>query len=194
MTAQARPVPFDLDHYAALHALVRSWRGLGEIPEARLPAPAARAACERLLAAEARLLDAGRLDAWLALFTEDCAYWLPSDITGEDPGRVVAWEFNDRRRLEERVERLATGRAYSQAPPTRTVHLLSGLEMLTDGPDGMQVLANFLIQTNFAGRVGQRAGWTGYLLRRQAGRWRIALKRINLFDADLPQDNNSFTL
>ncbi len=187
-------VPFSLDHYAALHDLVRSWRNLGEIPEERLPAPADGAACARLLAAEARLLDAGRLADWLALFTADCAYWLPTDVTGEDPAKFVAWEFNDRRRLEERVERLATGRAYSQAPPTRTVHLLSGLEMLTDGPDGMQVLANFLIQTNFAGRVGQRAGWTGYLLRRQHGRWRIALKRINLFDADLPQDNNSFTL
>lgn len=191
MTAVA---PFSLDYYAELHALVQSWRSLGEIPEDRLPTAADRAACERLLSAEARLLDGGRLDAWLSLFTEDCAYWLPTDVSGEDPAKFVAWEFNDRRRLEERIERLATGRAYSQAPPTRTVHLLSGLEMLTDGAHGMQVLANFLIQTNFAGRVSQRAGWTGYRLRRVDGRWRIALKRINLFDADLPQDNNSFTL
>jgi ethylbenzene dioxygenase beta subunit len=32
------------------------------------------------------------------------------------------------------------------------------------------------------------------VLRRAGDAWRIVVKRINLYDADLPQDNNSFTL
>jgi ethylbenzene dioxygenase beta subunit len=56
------------------------------------------------------------------------------------------------------------------------------------------VLCQFLIQTNLVGRVTQRAGWNGYVLRRVGAAWRIVVKRINLYDADLPQDNNSFTL
>jgi benzoate/toluate 1,2-dioxygenase beta subunit len=185
---------FDLAFYRRMHALVQSWQALGEIPPDRLPSADDRAACERLLHTEARLIDALRLEAWLALFTEDCAYWIPADVSAEDPARFVSWEFNDRRRLEERVERLEGGRAFSQIPITRTVHLYSNIEMLTAGADGMEVLCNFLIQTNLCGRVSQRAGWNGFLLRRTASGWRIVMKRIGLFDADLPQHNNSFTL
>ncbi len=190
------PTPgyFDLGFYKQAHALVQSWRQLGAIPEDRLPAEADRLACERLLCAEARLIDGGQLDSWLALYTSDCAYWLPTDVEGADPARVVSWEFNDRRRLEERVERLQTGRAFSQLPVTRTTHLYTNFEMLTNGADEMQVLCNFLIQTNLGGRPSQRAGWNGFVLRRTEEGWRIVLKRIGLFDADLPQDNNSFTL
>lgn len=185
---------FDLAYYQWARELVAFWRALREIPAERLPSAEDRGACERLLHAEARLIDSGRLEAWLELFTEDCGYWVPTDVVGADPARIVSWEFNDRRRLEERVERLATGRAFSQVPATRTVHLYTNIEMLTDGSDGMQMLCSFLIQTNLNGRVSQRAGWNGYVLRRTPDGWRIRLKRINLFDADLPQDNNSFTL
>jgi len=193
-TVPATPGYFDLAFYARMQALVESWRSLSEIPEDRLPSDADRAACERLLHAEARLIDGGRLENWLDLYTQDCAYWLPTDVEGADPARFVSWEFNDRRRLEERVERLATGRAFSQLPVTRTTHLYTNIEMLSAGADGMEVLCNFLIQTNLNGRPSQRAGWNGFLCRRTPEGWRIVLKRIGLFDADLPQDNNSFTL
>ncbi len=185
---------FDLEFYARMHALVARWRSLQLIPEERLPEETDRLACERLLHAEARLIDSGQLEAWLSLFTDDCAYWVPTDVDGEDPAMFVSWEFNDRRRLEERVERLATGRAFSQLPTTRTTHLYSNFEMCVAGSDEMEVLCNFLIQTNRTGRSSQRTGWNGFLLRRTSIGWRIALKRIALFDADLPQENNSFTL
>lgn len=200
MPAAGGPVAgyFDLAYYQRAHALVQSWRALTLVPEDRLPTEADRAACERLLIAEARLIDGGQLEAWLELYTQDCGYWLPTDVDGADPSQIVSWEFNDRRRLEERVERLATGRAFSQLPVTRTTHLYTNFEMLTargEGrPDEMEVLCNFLIQTSLNGRPSTRAGWNGFLLRRSENGWRIVLKRIGLFDADLPQDNNSFTL
>ena len=185
---------FDLDYYRSMQTLVQSWRSLTLIPDDRLPSLDDRAACERLLSAEARLIDSGKLEAWLELYTLDCAYWLPTDVDGADPARIVSWEFNDRRRLEERVERLATGRAFSQIPVTRTTHLYTNIEMMTSGADIMEVLCNFLIQTILGGRASQRAGWNGFLLRRTDIGWRILLKRIGMFDADQPQDNNSFTL
>lgn len=185
---------FDLDFYAVMHERVARWRSFDTVPDDRIPADADRLAAERLLAAEARLIDSGRLDAWLKLYTDDCAYWLPTDVHGADPGKFVSWEFNDRRRLEERVERLATGRAFSQNPVTRTTHLYTNFEMMTAGPDEMEVLCNFLIQTSLSGKQSQRAGWNGFVLRWTDAGWRIVLKRIGLFDADLPQDNNSFTL
>jgi benzoate/toluate 1,2-dioxygenase beta subunit len=185
---------FDLEYYRRAHAMVQRWRALTLIPDALTPSVEDRAACERLLNAEARLIDSGQLEQWLALYTHDCAYWLPTDVDGADPAKVVSWEFNDRRRLEERVERLATGKAFSQMPVTRTTHLYTNFEMMSTAPDEMEVLCNFLIQTNLAGRPSARAGWNGFLLRRTRDGWRIVLKRVGLFDADLPQDNNSFTL
>lgn len=185
---------FDLAHYQSLLDLVQSWRSLGEIPAERLPGAAEYASACRFLYLEARLLDAARLPEWLDLYSDDCVYWLPTDVDGADPRVTVAWEMNDRRRLEERVERLGTGRAYSQAPPTRTTHLYTNIEAMTAGEGEMHVLCQFLIQTHLAGRISQRSGWNGYVLRRTATSWQIVVKRISLFDADLPQDNNSFTL
>lgn len=185
---------FDLDHYDELVGLVRSWRALGAIPEDRIIDQNAYAAICRVLYLEARLIDAERLEDWLALYTEDCVYWLPNDVDGRDPRLTVTWEMNDRRRLEERVERLGTGRAYSQAPPTRTTHLYTNIEAMSAGESEAHVLCQFLIQTNLVGRVSQRAGWNGYVLRRTAEGWRIVVKCISLYDADLPQNNNSFTL
>ena len=192
--SEARAGYFDLDYYKHAETMAAQWWQIREIPADRMPQPADRAACEALIYAEARLIDAARLEEWLALFSDDCGYWIPTDIDCADPGRVVSWEFNDRRRLEERVERLLGGRAYSQIPHTRTTHLYSNLEMLTAGPDTMDVFCNFLIATNRAGRPGSRAGWNFFRLRRIGQAWRIELKRVSLFDADLPQDNNSFTL
>lgn len=196
-----RPVEgsyFDLPHLGRLTELVRSWRALGAVPEDRLPDPATYAAICRLLYLEARLIDAERLEEWLALYTDDCVYWLPTDVEGRDPAEIVTWEMNDRRRLEERVERLGTGRAYSQAPPTRTTHLYTNVEVMTADADGdrpeAHVLCQFLIQTNLVGRVSQRSGWNGYVVRRTDAGWRFVVKCISLYDADLPQNNNSFTL
>lgn len=199
MSAQAsmsavRSGYFDLQHYEELLRTAAAWRALGEIPAAALPSAETHAACCRLLFLEARLLDGERLVEWLDLFTEDCVYWLPTDVGSRDPSMTVAWEMNDRRRLEERVERLATGRAYSQAPPSRLTHLYTNIEAMKADEGAMHVLCQFLIQTSFVGRVTQRAGWNGYVLRQVGDKWRIVVKRINLYDADLPQDNNSFTL
>jgi benzoate/toluate 1,2-dioxygenase beta subunit len=194
MAELATPGYFDLDWYGRVWETVAAWRRLGEIPPERVPDPGDFDACCRLLHAEARLADRGDLDGWLALFTADCAYWIPTDVDGADPRKIVSWEFNDRRRLEERVERLKTGRAYSQEPASRMTHLYTNIEAMLAGDGEMHVLCNFLIQTNLLGRISQRAGWNGYVLRREQAQWRIVLKRVNLLDADLPQHNNSFTL
>lgn len=192
--ALVTPGYFDLDWYDRMAATVARWQTLSVIPPEAGPATEDRAAIKALLAAEARLIDQRRHADMLELYAEDGAYWIPADVTAEHPARHISWEFNDRRRLEERVERLATGLAYSQIPATRTAHLYSNFEMLATGPDSVEVVCSFLIQTLLAGRVGQRAGWNLFLLRRTTKGWKIALKRVSLYDADLGQDNNSFFL
>lgn len=185
---------FDLEYYERLWSMVREWRDMGEIPPERISSPDITGQVTRLLNLEARLLDQRRLKEWLALFARDCAYWIPSDVTVRDPRSTASWEFNDRRRLEERIERLESGRAWSQIPATRTVHYISNIEIMTIDDVTVHVLCNFQIQTLRGKDTTPRCGWCGYVLHREENRWRIVLKRINLFDADLMQSNLSFTL
>ncbi len=46
--------------------------------------------CERFLQHEARLLDEGKFDEWLALFTADGSYWVPSEPDQDNPHDTVS--------------------------------------------------------------------------------------------------------
>ena len=76
--------------------------------------------CEQFLLLEARLLDEARFDEWLALFTPEASYWVPSEPGQADPLETVSLIYDDRRLLETRVRRLASPRIYSQEPRSRT--------------------------------------------------------------------------
>src|SRR5215468_12713383 len=79
-------------------------------PRASEPLDLAR--CERFLLHEARLLDEGKFDDWLALFTPDAWYWVPSEPDQDNPHDTVSLIYDDRRLLETRVRRLASPRIY----------------------------------------------------------------------------------
>jgi hypothetical protein len=55
--------------------------------------------CERFLQHEARLLDEGQFDEWLALFTADGSYWVPSEPDQDNPHETVSLIYDDRRLL-----------------------------------------------------------------------------------------------
>jgi Ring hydroxylating beta subunit len=78
------------------------------------------AGCEQFLLQEARFLDEPRFDEWLALFSLDAWYWVPSEPDQPDPHETVSLIYDDRRLLETRVRRLASPRMYSQEPRSRT--------------------------------------------------------------------------
>src|ERR1700732_1005903 len=80
--------------------------------------------CEQFLLHEARLLDDGKFDAWLALFTPEAWYWVPSEPDQADPVETVSLIYDDRRLLETRVRRLASPRMYSQEPRSRTSRIV----------------------------------------------------------------------
>src|SRR3954466_12926746 len=91
--------------------------------------PAVRDFFRMLLEREARLLDQLRYEDWLAMLARECIYWVPSTPNAGDPRREIAVMFDDPRRLEDRVYPLRTGFAWSQAPASRTVRLISNVEV-----------------------------------------------------------------
>jgi benzoate/toluate 1,2-dioxygenase beta subunit len=83
--------------------------------------------CEQLLLHEARLLDQAKFDDWLALFSADGWYWVPSEPGQDNPHDTVSLIYDDRRLLETRVRRLASPRMYSQEPRSRCSRIVANV-------------------------------------------------------------------
>lgn len=153
----------------------------------------------QLIEREARLLDGHDYERWLAMFASECIYWVPSTVPGTpergDPRREISMMFDDRRRMEDRIYRLRTGYAWSQAPRSRTVRLVSNVEVFaTDTPGTRMVRSNFLISEFWGDETRILTGWAGHRITQHTGRWLIEAKQINLIDADQCLRNMSIIL
>ena len=139
----------------------------------------------RLLEREARLLDQLRYEDWLAMYTAECIYWVPSTPNAGDPRREISVMFDDRRRLEDRVYRLRTGFAWSQAPASRTVRLITNVEVFSTVQDDARMLrSNFLISEFWGDETRILAGWSGHRVVRDGTGWKIRAKQVNLIECD----------
>jgi benzoate/toluate 1,2-dioxygenase beta subunit len=154
-----------------------------------------REQCRMLLDREARLLDQGRYKEWLQLYAERCVVWVPGAEPAGDPRREVTVFFDDRQRLEDRIYRLGTGKAWSQVPPSRTVRVVSNVEVFrTQERTVLMVRSNVLLAEFRAGETRTLAAWCGYRLRRRQVGWEIEAKQLNLVDRDQPLRNPSILL
>jgi benzoate/toluate 1,2-dioxygenase beta subunit len=127
------------------------------------------------------------------MYAAECIYWVPAS-PGGDPRREVAVAFDDRRRLEDRVYRLRTGHAWSQAPASRTVRMVSNVEVFASREERLMVRSNFLTADFRAGETRYWTGWCGHRLRLRAGRLEIEVRQVNLIDCDQALRNPSLIL
>lgn len=149
---------------------------------------------QQFLYKEARLLDNRRFREWLALTTDDVQYVMPTRHNRLRDGREEEWEVDkeldelpffdeDRHGLTMRVERLYTGMAWAEEPPSRTRHVISNIEV-EDGAteDEVHVYSNFLVYRNrLEGMEGDEdllSGQREDTLRRVDGEWKVAKRRI----------------
>ncbi len=86
----------------------------------------------QLLFAEARALDDCRWDDWLAMLHPEVEYWVPawkgeSEITGDPDTELSLIYYSDRSGLQDRVNRLRSGRSAASVPPKRTAHSITNV-------------------------------------------------------------------
>jgi 3-phenylpropionate/cinnamic acid dioxygenase small subunit len=146
-----------------------------------------------LIECEARFLDQLKFDEWLAMYAPECIYWVPATPQGGDPRREVAILFDDRRRMEDRIYRLRTGYAWSQAPKSRTVRMVSNVEVFAAGAARM-VRSNLLISEFRPDGVRFLSGFCAHRFVEQDGRWLIAVRQVNLIDCDQNLRNPSIVI
>ncbi|ABL80350.1 MULTISPECIES: aromatic-ring-hydroxylating dioxygenase subunit beta [unclassified Nocardioides] len=168
----------DLDRFRAM--FVEDW------PDAD---PADLTGTASFLTREARLIDEGRFNDWLELFSDDCLYWVPVTAGGGDPRTEVSHAFDDRRRLTDRVYWLRTGLAYSQIPASRTRRLVGNVEVLDEPSGARLVRSNFIVNEFRAGVTKTYAGWYAHVLTPAAEGWRIRMKQANLLDSEQYHEN-----
>ena len=157
---------------------------------------------EQFLYREARLLDDRQLRQWLDLLTDDIKYWMPirsnrypvnskaisildgsryeeDDLSKEDE---LALMDENKDSLQRRVDRLDTGMAWAEDPPSRTRHFVSNVEVQPGDREGeLKVYSNFIMyrtraETEQDFYVGSRED----VLRRVGDDFRIAYRKVTL--------------
>ena len=157
---------------------------------------------EQFLYREARLLDNRQLHQWLGLLTDDIKYWMPirsnrypvnskaisimdgsryeeDDLSKEDE---LALMDENKDSLQRRVDRLDTGMAWAEDPPSRTRHFVSNVEVQPGDREGeLKVYSNFIMyrtraETEQDFYVGSRED----VLRRVGDDFRIAYRKVTL--------------
>ncbi len=137
---------------------------------------------ENFLYREARLLDTGQFDAWLALFTSDAQYWVPVGSDDIDPAEHVSLICDDLPALAKRVARLQSGHAYAQDPASRVHRLISNVETGTvDAAIGtFEVTCMMLLVELAHHRQTIHSARCEFMLEWRDETWRIRSKKVNL--------------
>ena len=148
------------------------------------------AECEQFLVHEARLLDEGRFNEWLALFTADAWYWVPSQPEQASPHDTISLIYDDRRLLETRVRRLASPRIYSQEPRSRTSRMIANVTIEEVSADATACTVRSKFQVLEYRRETQRVfgGTCFHRLVTGGNGIQIAWKRVDLVNCDGPHE------
>lgn len=155
------------------------------VPAASMDPAFDRTAIEAFLIHEADLIDRRDFEAWLALYTDDCRYWVPLEEGQADPQHTVSLIYDDRKLLETRVRRLGHPRIHAQAPPSRTLHTVASVIVEPEPEDGRIVVRSSQIVAEYRqNRTRLFAGRCTHRLEPQGGSYRIAFKRIDLIDSE----------
>ena len=143
--------------------------------------PTLREQVEDFLFREAELLDDWRLDDWVALFTEDARYVVPTtDLPEGDPQRDLVFIDDDITRLRGRVVRLNSRHAHREYPWSRTRRFVSNVRVAEIGDGELSVTANVLVYRFRSGEGAPYVGSIRYTLRRDGGDLKIAYRRAVL--------------
>ncbi len=137
---------------------------------------------------EARLLDEKRYEEWNALFTDDAIYWVPLVPMQPEGLDHTSHLYEDKLLRELRIERLKSPRAFSQQPPTRSLHLL---QTPTVEPPVAGRADEHLVRTVFQyteSQADETNAFVGVCWHRlvvaDGGALRIRQKRVDLINSD----------
>jgi 3-phenylpropionate/cinnamic acid dioxygenase small subunit len=149
---------------------------------------------ERFLYDEAQLMDEHRYDEWLALWTDDALYWVPTGRDDIDPKREISLIYDDRVRLQTRIARLKSGFAHAQEPKSRMRRVISNI--VIEEADNGEIVAssNFMLAELRRGKQDIFAGRTVHRLRPYNSSFKMMAKKVLLVNNAEYIDNLTFLI
>lgn len=149
---------------------------------------------------EARLLDERRFADWLALWADDASYLLPTTWSIGTDGLREAQDLDlhhlrsGRDVLGLRVQKLLSGTAWAEEPASRTVRVVSNVEVRHE-EDDLLVRSNVVLhRVRYTDDVEIHACARADRLVPSEGTWRISHRRVHLAHGVLRSANLEFFL
>ncbi len=139
---------------------------------------------------ETRMLDEGRFEEWLELFTRDAHYWMPAEWQQTDPLLQPSLMYEDWFLLKVRVQRLSAARTFSQKPRSRSCHVLQApqIDEISEDAQSCHTWTPFHYTEIRGDDSTAFSGWLKHHLSIHDNTIKIQQKRVELlnFDAPLP--------
>jgi 3-phenylpropionate/cinnamic acid dioxygenase small subunit len=117
---------------------------------------------------------------------------VPCNGAGIDPNREISLVYDDHARLRDRIDRLNSGVAHAQSPPSKTCRLISNVQVEQTSGDAAAITSAFLLYELRHARQRLFAGRYHHRLRFEGDRWKIASKKAVLVNNDEVIDNLTF--
>ena len=150
---------------------------------------------------EAACLDQRRWDDWLALYEDDCVFWLPAwdddDVLNEDPDTQLSLIYLEGKpRLDERIWRIRSGLSSSLLRMPRVTHLVTNVRVAGRDGDCVLVTANFQVNAfkHDEKRVDFFFGAYEYALRPRGAGFGIRRKKIVINNDIIPRQLAVFSV
>jgi benzoate/toluate 1,2-dioxygenase subunit beta len=146
-----------------------------------------------LLGLEGLLLDEQDWDGWLALYEEDAEFWMPAWKSETEPTTDPLRELSmiyyaGRAGLEDRVQRIRSGKSVASTPLRRTAHMVGNVMLAGEADGVLSVKSSFTVHVYDTRRKSQHVFFgrtTHGLVWRQAD-LRIRSKKIILANDCIP--------
>lgn len=153
--------------------------------------PDLRQAAVELVDREGVLLDEKDWDGWLDLYTEDATYWIPAwddehTLTGDPAREISLIYYGARAGLEDRIFRLRTGHSFASTPLPRTVHMATNHRVREEAGGTCHVRSNWSTHSYRQHEAHTFFGYQEHVLRQDAGRLRIASRKIIVANDRIP--------
>jgi 3-phenylpropionate/cinnamic acid dioxygenase small subunit len=147
-----------------------------------------------LIHREAMYLDEQRWDDWLALYMEDCEYWMPAWKADGTPTTNPQAELShiyyaNRAGLEDRIVRIRSGKSAASTPMPRTAHILGTvLPAEVVAADRLRLNSTWVSHVFFPRSRESHAffGRSEHELVLRDGDWQISRKKILLQNDYIP--------
>jgi ethylbenzene dioxygenase subunit beta len=152
---------------------------------------------------EAELLDESRLDEWLERLTDDVRYRVPIRIHKEvtDDSRVTGVQADafhldeDRVSLQMRVDRVNTGFAWAEEPPSRIRHVVSNVRVRPGEVEGELAVRSYVLVYRSRWDRPEHDLMTAErhdVFRQVDGAWKLADRFVVLDSTTVPMLNLTF--